>query len=170
MKFALTRQQMFSGVGYRTPTIQRIRLGADQEGRLTAISHDVIEQTAKTKEFAEQAAVPTRTMYATESRRTTHRLAALDVPVPSFMRAPGEAPGMFALESAMDEMAISCGLDPVEFRIRNEPEIDAETGLPYLQSQPHCLPARRSAPLRLGWPRTAPARPDRKAAGTSAPE
>src|SRR5258708_9906110 len=145
-KFALTRQQMFSGVGYRTPTIQRIRLGAGQDGRFTAISHDVIEQTAKTKEFAEQAAVPTRTMYATRTRRTTHRLAALDVPVPSWIRAPGEAPRMFALESAMDEMAIRCGLDPVEFRIRNDAEIDAEAGLPYSsRNLVACLPegARR---------------------------
>lgn len=149
VKFALTRQQMFSGVGYRTPTIQRIRLGADQDGRLTAISHDVIEQTAKTKEFAEQAAVPTRMMYATKSRRTTHRLAALDVPVPSWMRAPGEAPGMFALESAMDEMAISCGVDPVEFRIRNEPEIDAETGLPY--SSRNLVACLLEGARRFGW-------------------
>jgi len=149
VKFALTRQQMFSGVGYRTPTIQRIRLGADQDCRLTAIAHDVIEQTAKTKEFAEQAAVPTRMMYATQSRRTTHRLAALDVPVPSWMRAPGEAPGMFALESAMDEMAISCGLDPVEFRIRNEPEIDAETGLPY--SSRNLVACLLEGARRFGW-------------------
>jgi xanthine dehydrogenase YagR molybdenum-binding subunit len=149
VKFALTRQQMFSGVGYRTPTIQRIRLGAGQDGRLTAICHDVIEQTAKIKEFAEQAAVPTRTMYATRSRRTTHRLAALDVPVPSWMRAPGEAPGMFALESAMDEMAIRCGLDPVEFRIRNEPEIDSETGLPY--SSRNLVACLREGARRFGW-------------------
>jgi xanthine dehydrogenase YagR molybdenum-binding subunit len=149
VKFALTRQQMFSGVGYRTPTIQRIRLGADHDGRLTATCHDVIAQTAKTKEFAEQAAVPTRTMYATQSRRTTHRLAALDVPVPSWMRAPGDAPGMFALESAMDEMAISCGLDPVEFRIRNEPEIDGETGLPY--SSRNLVACLLEGARRFGW-------------------
>jgi xanthine dehydrogenase YagR molybdenum-binding subunit len=149
VKFALTRQQMFSGVGYRTPTIQRIRMGAGPDGRLTATSHDVIEQTAKTKEFAEQTAVATRTMYATRSRRTTHRLAALDVPVPSWMRAPGEAPGMYALESAMDEMAIRCGLDPVEFRIRNEPEIDAETGLPY--SSRNLVACLREGARRFGW-------------------
>ena len=149
VKFALTRQQMFSGVGYRTPTIQRIRLGATRDGRLTATCHDVIEQTAKTKEFAEQAAVPTRTMYATQSRRTTHRLAALDVPVPSWMRAPGEAPGMFALESAMDEMAINCGLDPIEFRIRNEPAFDGATGLPY--SSRNLVACLREGARRFGW-------------------
>jgi xanthine dehydrogenase YagR molybdenum-binding subunit len=149
VKFALTRQQMFSGVGYRTPTIQRIRLGASQDGHLLATCHDVIEQTAKTKEFAEQTAVATRTMYTTQSRRTTHRLAALDVPVPSWMRAPGEAPGMFALESAMDEMAIRCGLDPIEFRIRNEPAVDAETGLPY--SSRNLVACLREGARRFGW-------------------
>jgi xanthine dehydrogenase YagR molybdenum-binding subunit len=170
VKFALTRQQMFSGVGYRTPTIQRIRLGADHDGRLTATSHDVIEQTAKTKEFAENTAVATRTMYATQSRRTTHRLAALDVPVPSWMRAPGEAPGMFALESAMDEMAIKCGLDPVEFRIRNEPEIDAETGLPY--STRNLVACLREGARRFGWagrdPRPGVRREGRWLTGTGA--
>jgi xanthine dehydrogenase YagR molybdenum-binding subunit len=149
VKFALTRQQMFSCVGYRTPTIQRIRLGADEDGRLTAISHEVVEQTAKIKEFAEQTAIATRTMYATGSRRTTHRLAALDVPVPSWMRAPGECPGMYALEAAMDEMAIKCNLDPVEFRIRNEPEIDAETGLPY--SSRNLVACLREGARRFGW-------------------
>ena len=149
IKFALTRQQMFSCVGYRTPTVQRIRLGADEEGHLTATSHDVIEQTSKIKEFAEQTAYATRTMYATESRRTTHRLAPLDVSVPSWMRAPGEAPGMYALEAAMDEMAIKCGLDPIEFRIRNEPELDAETGLPY--SSRNLVACLREGAKRFGW-------------------
>jgi xanthine dehydrogenase YagR molybdenum-binding subunit len=154
VKFALTRQQMFAGVGYRTPTIQRIRLGAGQDGHLTATSHDVIEQTAKIKEFAENTAVATRTMYATQSRTTTHRLAALDVPVPTWMRAPGDAPGMFALESAMDEMAIKCGLDPVEFRIRNEPELDAETGLPY--SSRNLVACLLEGARRFGWGRRDP--------------
>lgn len=149
VKFALTRQQMFSCVGYRTPTIQRVRLAADRDGHLAAISHDVVEQTAKIKEFAEQTAVATRTMYATRSRRTTHRLAALDAPVPSWMRAPGEAPGMYALEAAMDEMAIACNLDPIEFRIRNEPAFDAESGLPY--SSRNLVACLREGAKRFGW-------------------
>jgi xanthine dehydrogenase YagR molybdenum-binding subunit len=149
VKFALTRQQMFSGVGYRTPTIQRIRLGAGEDGLLTAISHDVVEQSAKIKEFSEQSGYATRMMYATETRRTTHRLAALDVPVPSWMRAPGEAPGMYALEAAMDEMAIACNLDPIEFRIRNEPEVDADTGLPY--SSRNLVACLREGAERFGW-------------------
>jgi xanthine dehydrogenase YagR molybdenum-binding subunit len=149
VSFALTRQQMFSLVGYRTPTIQRIRLGAGTDGRLTVITHDVIEQTSRFKEFAEQTAVPTRSMYAAPNRRTSHRLAALDVPVPTWMRAPGECPGMYALECAMDEMAIACGLDPIEFRVRNEPDVDPETGLPF--SSRNLVRCLREGADRFGW-------------------
>jgi len=149
VKLALTRQQMFCNVGYRTPTVQRIRLGADSGGRLTAIAHDVVEQTSRIKEFAEQTAVVTRMMYAAPNRRTTHRLVAMDVPVPTIMRAPGEAPGMFALESAMDEMAIACGLDPIEFRVRNEPTVDPESGLPF--SRRNLVTCLREGARRFGW-------------------
>ena len=149
VKLALTRQQMFSLVGYRPPTIQRIQLGADDGGRLTAIAHDVVQQTAKVKGYAEQVAVCSRVMYAAANRRITHRLAALDVPVPTIMRAPGEASGMFALESAMDEMALACGLDPIEFRIRNEPEVHPESGLPF--SSRHLVACLREGARRFGW-------------------
>jgi xanthine dehydrogenase YagR molybdenum-binding subunit len=131
VKLALTRQQMFDLSGYRTPTIQRIRLGSDAHGRLSAIGHDVVEQTSTVREFAEQTAVSTRVMYAAPNRRTSHRLAALDVPTPSWMRAPGECPGMFALESAIDELADACGVDPVELRRRNEPDVHPESGKPF---------------------------------------
>ena len=93
VKLAVTRRQMFSLTGYRTPTIQRLRLGATADGDLTAISHEVCEQTSTMREFAEQTAVATRHLYAAPNRRTTHRLVALDVPTPSWMRAPGETPG-----------------------------------------------------------------------------
>jgi xanthine dehydrogenase YagR molybdenum-binding subunit len=157
VKLALTRQQMFALVGYRTPTIQRIRLGADSTGQLTAIAHEVIEQTATIHEFAEQTAVATRMMYAAPNRRTTHRLARLDVPVPTIMRAPGECPGMFALESAMDELAIACKLDPIELRIRNEPAVDPETGHPF--SSRGLLACLRAGVQRFGWqPRNPEAR------------
>src|SRR5258708_276244 len=149
VKLALTRQQMFSLVGYRTPTIQRIRLGADRDGRLTAIAHDVVEQTATIHEFAEQTAVPTRMMYAGPNHHTTHRLARLDMPVPTWMRAPGECPGMLALESAMDELAIACGLDPIELRLRNEPAVDPETGRPF--SSRNLVACLREGAQRFSW-------------------
>jgi xanthine dehydrogenase YagR molybdenum-binding subunit len=149
VKLALTRQQMFTQVGYRAPSSQRIRLGADADGRLTAIAHDVVQPTAKIKEFVEQTAVATRMMYAAPNRRTTHRVAALDVPAPNQVRGPGDTPGMFALESAMDEMALACGMDPIEFRIRNEPEVDPESGLPF--SSRHLVRCLRDGAGRFGW-------------------
>jgi xanthine dehydrogenase YagR molybdenum-binding subunit len=149
VKLALTRQQMFALAGYSTPTIQRMRLGAKRDGQLTAIAHEVVEQIARIHEFAEPTAVPTRVMYAAPNRRTTHRLARLDVPANSWMRAPGECPGMFALESAMDELALACGLDPIELRLRNEPAVDPETGLPF--SSRGLVACLREGAQRFGW-------------------
>jgi xanthine dehydrogenase YagR molybdenum-binding subunit len=149
VKVAVTRQQMFATVGYRTPTIQRLRLGASADGVLDAISHEVVEQTSTVREFAEQTAVVTRLMYAAPHRLTTHRVAALDVPTPSWMRAPGECPGMYALESAMDELAIACAVDPVELRIRNEPETEPETGKQF--SSRNVVACLREGAERFGW-------------------
>jgi xanthine dehydrogenase YagR molybdenum-binding subunit len=155
VKLAATRQQMFSLTGSRTPTLQRLRLGAERNGRLSAICHDVIEQTSTVQEFAEQTAVCTRMMYAAPHRRTSHRLAALDVPTPSWMRAPGECPGMFALESAIDELSVACGVDPIELRIRNEPEIDPESGHPF--SSRNLVACLREGAGRFGWDKRDPA-------------
>ncbi|MFR9673494.1 xanthine dehydrogenase family protein molybdopterin-binding subunit [Streptomyces sp. TR02-1] len=149
VKLALTRQQMFSLTGHRTPTVQRLRLGSDADGRLTAIEHEAVEHTSRIKEFAEQTATGTRMMYAAPNRRTSHRLAALDVPVPSWMRAPGECPGIFALECAMDELAVACGLDPIELRVRNEPAEDPETGRPW--SGRRLVECLREGARRFGW-------------------
>ncbi|GGQ29808.1 xanthine dehydrogenase family protein molybdopterin-binding subunit [Streptosporangium pseudovulgare] len=149
VKLAVTRQQMFAVTGYRTPTIQRVRLGADTGGRLTAIVHEAFEQSSRLREFAEQTTTPTRVMYAAPDRRTAHRLVRLDVPTPAWMRAPGEAPGMFALESAMDELAVACGIDPVELRIRNEPAAEPESGLPF--SSRNLVACLREGARRFGW-------------------
>jgi xanthine dehydrogenase YagR molybdenum-binding subunit len=149
VKLAVTRQQMFAITGYRTPTIQRLRLGADADGRLTAISHEVFEQSSTLREFAEQTAVATRKMYAGSNRRTRHRLARLDVPTPTWMRAPGETPGMYALECAMDELALAAGVDPVDLRIRNEPEVGPESGLPF--SSRNLVACLREGAERFGW-------------------
>ena len=149
VRLALTRQQMFSLAGYRTPTIQKMQLAADSDGHLSAIAIDVVEQTSRIKEFAEQTGVPTRVMYAAPNRRTTHRLASLDVPVPSWMRAPGECPGMFGPEVALDELAEQLGLDPIELRIRNEPEVDPESGSPW--SSRNLIACLREGAERFGW-------------------
>jgi xanthine dehydrogenase YagR molybdenum-binding subunit len=149
VKLAITRQQMFAFVGYRTPTIQHVALGADADGRLVAITHDAISQSSRAREFTEQTAVATRIMYAAPHRRTTHRLARLDVPQPSWMRAPGECPGMFALESAMDELAFAAGIDPLELRILNEPERDPEKDIPF--SSRGLVACLREGAQRFGW-------------------
>ncbi|QGK71584.1 molybdopterin-dependent oxidoreductase [Allosaccharopolyspora coralli] len=149
VKFALTRQQMFPLAGHRTPTLQRMRLASDGDGRLTALAHDVVEHTSRIKEFAEQTAVCSRNMYATPNRSTSHRLAPLDVPVPSWMRAPGECPGMFAAEVAMDELATEVGVDPIELRLRNEPDTDPETGLPF--SSRNLAACLQQGAERFGW-------------------
>jgi xanthine dehydrogenase YagR molybdenum-binding subunit len=156
VKVALTRQQLFAMVGYRTPTIQRVRLGANAAGELTAIAHEVVEQSSTLKEFAEQTATPTRVMYAAPNRLTSHRLARLDVPTPSWMRAPGETPGMYALESAMDELAVACGVDPVELRVRNEPAVDPESGKAW--SSRNLVACLREGAERFGWTRAREAR------------
>jgi xanthine dehydrogenase YagR molybdenum-binding subunit len=163
VKLALTRQQMFTLAGHRTPTIQHFRLGADRDGRLTAIIHEVTEQTSRFKEFAEQTATATRIMYAAPNRRTRHRLAALDVPKPSWMRAPGETPGMFAGEVAMDELAVACALDPIELRARNEPERDPESGKPW--GNRHLIECLREGGHRFGWSARDP-KPRQRAKGS----
>ncbi|MBE1530919.1 xanthine dehydrogenase family protein molybdopterin-binding subunit [Actinomadura algeriensis] len=168
VKFAVTRQQMFATTGYRTPTVQRMRLGAGADGRLNAIGHEVFVQTSTVREFTEQAATPTRTMYRAEHRRTSHRVVPLDVPTPSWMRAPGECPGMYALESAMDELAVAAGVDPVELRLRNDTDTDPESGLPF--SSRNLAACLREGAERFGWdhrdPATGVRRVGRKLLGT----
>ncbi|MEV4822094.1 xanthine dehydrogenase family protein molybdopterin-binding subunit [Micromonospora sp. NPDC049274] len=149
VKLALTRQQLFGPIGYRTPSIQRVRLAADADGRLTAVCHDAISQTSTIREFAEQIAVYTRSMYAAPHRRTTHRLVRLDVPTPFWMRAPGECPGAYALESAMDELAIAAGVDPVDLRIRNDAAVDPDQGRPFTSR--NLVACLREGAQRFGW-------------------
>ncbi len=149
VKLAVTRQQMFALTGYRTQTVSHLRIGAEPDGRILALDHATVSQSSAIKEYAEQTAAAARMMYAGEHRRTSHRIAALDVAVPSWMRAPGEMPGMFALEVALDELAEATGVDPVELRERNEPETDPETGKPWGNRRlVECL--QRGADL-FGW-------------------
>ncbi len=155
VKFAVPRQQMFATTGYRTPTIQRMRLGSDENGRLNAVLHEVFEQSSTVKEFAEQTATPTRVMYQAPHRRTSHRLVRLDVPTPSWMRAPGETPGMYALESAMDELAAAAGIDPVELRVRNDTDREPGSGLPF--SSRNLVACLREGADRFGWDHRDPA-------------
>src|SRR5437879_5176286 len=149
VKIALTRQQIFHVTTHRSNTIQRVRLGADREGRILAISHDVFSGNLSSEQTYEGAALQTRTLYAGANRLTRHRLAPLDIPVASSMRAPGESVGLMALEYAMDELAEKLNLDPLELRIRNEPSEDPEKHIPY--SSRHLIACMQEGARRFGW-------------------
>lgn len=149
VKLALPRRELPAVVGHRAPTVQRVRLGAEFDGTVTSLAHEIITHTSTVKEFVEQAAVPARTMYSSGHSRTVHRVAALDVPSPSWMRAPGEAPGMYALESAMDELAVALGIDPVDLRLRNDPAYEPDSGRPFSsRGLAACL---EEGAARFGW-------------------
>ncbi|MEV2213460.1 xanthine dehydrogenase family protein molybdopterin-binding subunit [Streptomyces sp. NPDC050997] len=149
VRVVMTRRQMFSLAGYRSPTRQRLRLGADADGRLRALEHQSLSATSTVHEFIESGAGPARTMYDADAHHTGNKLVRLDVPTPTFMRAPGEAPGSFALESAIDELAEKCGLDPIELRVRNEPDRGPVSGLPF--SGRNLIACFREGARRFGW-------------------
>ncbi|MER6735694.1 xanthine dehydrogenase family protein molybdopterin-binding subunit, partial [Streptomyces puniciscabiei] len=149
VRVVLTRRQMFSLAGYRSPTIQRVRLGADAEGRLRALEHSSLSLTSTVHEFVEPSAGVARVMYDADAHHTANRVVRLDVPTPTFMRAPGEAPGSFALEAALDELAEKCDIDPVELRLRNDPERGPVSGLPFAgRNVAACF---REGARRFGW-------------------
>ncbi|MEU9985134.1 xanthine dehydrogenase family protein molybdopterin-binding subunit [Streptomyces sp. NPDC050856] len=149
VKIALPRRELAAVVGHRAPTVQRLRLGARPDGTLISVSHEVTTYTSRVKEFVEQAAVPTRVMYGSPHSLTAHHVVRLDVPSPSWMRAPGEAPGMYALESAMDELADALGMDPIELRAVNDPDTEPDSGLPF--SSRHLVECLREGADRFGW-------------------
>lgn len=162
VKLALPRRQLAAVVGHRSPTVQRVRLGAERDGRLTSVIHEVTSHTSRVKEFVETAAAATRVMYPSPHARTTHRVVPLDVPSPSWMRAPGEAPGMYALESAMDELAVALGIDPVELRLRNDTQKEPDSSKPF--SSRHLTECLREGARRFGWSERDP-RPRSRAEG-----
>ncbi|MFC8285923.1 xanthine dehydrogenase family protein molybdopterin-binding subunit [Streptomyces cyaneofuscatus] len=149
VRVVMTRRQTFSLAGYRSPTTQRVRLGADPDGRLRALEHRSLNQTSTVYEFVEPSAGVARVMYDADAHRTANHVVRLDVPSPTWMRAPGEAPGSFAIESALDELAERAGLDPVELRLRNEPEVGPVSGLPF--STHNLAACLREGARRFGW-------------------
>lgn len=151
VKVALQRPLMMNNTTHRPATIQRIRIGALPDGRITAIAHEGWSGDLPGGQ-AETAVNQTRLLYAGANRLTTTRLAVLDLPEGNAMRAPGEAPGLMALEIAIDEMAEKLGMDPVAFRIANDTQVDPEKpGRPYSQRQlVQCL---RLGAERFGWER-----------------
>lgn len=168
VRVVMTRRQTFSLAGYRSPTAQRVRLGADPDGRLRALEHRSLNQTSTVYEFVEPSAGVARVMYDADAHRTANHVVRLDVPSPTWMRAPGEAPGSFAIEAALDELAERTGLDPIELRLRNEPEAGPVSGLPF--SSRNLAACFREGARRFGWadrdPRPGIRRDGRRLLGT----
>jgi xanthine dehydrogenase YagR molybdenum-binding subunit len=131
VKLSLDRNQMFGPVGQRPITEQRFRLGAMDDGRLMASSHDTIAWTSMIEDWIEPCGIVTRMMYESPNQETSHRLARMNLGTPTFMRAPGEATGTFALESAMDELACELNMDPLALRLKNYTERDPGKELPW---------------------------------------
>jgi xanthine dehydrogenase YagR molybdenum-binding subunit len=150
----LSRRGVFNIVGGRTPSEQRVALGADKTGKLTSLIHTGLTATSKTNEFAEQFTFPARHLYATENLFLLQKLTHLDTVANTFMRAPGESIGTFALESALDELAYALDMDPVELRLRNDPEKDPAKGTEF--SSRHFKEAYRLGAEKFGWQNRAP--------------
>ena len=130
VRLVLTRQQMY-GLGYRPATIERVALGAKADGTLDAITHEAIAVTSQFEEFSRNDTGWAALLYKSANAKYVHRLARLDVPTSSDMRAPGAATGVYALESAMDELAVALKLDPVELRLRCYSDRDQNEDIPY---------------------------------------
>jgi xanthine dehydrogenase YagR molybdenum-binding subunit len=154
VKLALTRRQMFGPVGGRPHTVQHVTLGATRDGTLTAVRHDCTASTSTIEEWLEPAALVTRILYDCPNEETSHNLVRLNVGTPTFMRAPGEASGTFALESALDELAYALEMDPIALRLKNYAEADPESGKPWSsKSLRECYALGAE---RFGWSRRAP--------------
>jgi xanthine dehydrogenase YagR molybdenum-binding subunit len=131
VKLAVTRPQTFTAYGGRPATRQSLRIGATREGQLLAIDHQGVNETAADATFVETLGVVTSMMYAVPNFRSRQRIVPVNTVLPGAFRAPGKNPSAFALECAMDELAVELGMDPVELRLRNEPDVDPETGKPW---------------------------------------
>jgi xanthine dehydrogenase YagR molybdenum-binding subunit len=149
VKLVLTREQMFTSCGRRSSTRQRLRVGASRDGRLQAVLHDVLSESSRVGTFVEAAGGVTTMLFAVPNIAVTHRVARLDVPTPTAMRAPGEAPGSYALGSALDELAYACGLDPLDVLRRNHATVDLSNGLPF--SSKHLLECYERGAEAFGW-------------------
>jgi xanthine dehydrogenase YagR molybdenum-binding subunit len=159
VRVALDRPQSADLTTYRSPSRQRLRLGAMPDGRITALIHETTSQTSRLVQYADQTVTQSRGLYDVPDVRTTTSTVPLDVATPGWVRAPGEAPGMFALESAIDELATHLAIDPIELRVRNEPAVDPETGNPY--SSRRLVSCLRTGAEMFGWAERFAGGPDR---------
>jgi xanthine dehydrogenase YagR molybdenum-binding subunit len=149
VKIVLTRRQMFGPVGARPFTTQHFEIGAMRNGSLCAMRHTTTSSTSKIEEWVEASTLATRILYAVPNQQTSQHLVKLNTGTPTFNRAPGEASGTYALESAMDELAAQLGMDPLEFRLRNYAEEDPEEEKPW--SSKSLRECYETAADRFGW-------------------
>jgi xanthine dehydrogenase YagR molybdenum-binding subunit len=151
VKLVLRREQMYGPVGHRAPTRQTLRLGVDQDGKLIAIDHRTRTMSSTFDDFFEPASDASHTPYASAAIATSHEAVRADIGTPMFMRAPGEATGSIALESAIDEMAEACGVDPLAFRLKNYAEVEPISGKSF--SSKALRECYRQGAERFGWER-----------------
>lgn len=154
VKVAMTRPQVFNITTHRSASEQRVRLGADRQGRLTAYGQDALVQSARFDTFTEPVSLAARSLYAAPNRLTRHRRAGLDLSRSDSMRGPGDAIGLLALECAMDELAETLVLDPVELRLRNDTQLEPEQHKPF--SSRHLAECLREGAARFGWDKRVP--------------
>jgi xanthine dehydrogenase YagR molybdenum-binding subunit len=154
VKVSYTRRQMFTGHGYRPYTWQKIALGAEANGKLTAIIHESVNNTSTFEDYADNTTNFTRTIYACPNIDTPGKVVKTDLPTPFAMRAPGAVSGMFALESALDELAYKLKIDPLELRLINYSEKDPESGKPW--SSKALRECYKIASEKFGWSKRNP--------------
>lgn len=155
VKLELMRRQLYSSIGFRPRTLQRVRLGAERDGTLAAIIQDVVAETSTYEEYAEITAEPPRVVYTCPNVLTRYHLKKLNSNTPCAMRAPGTVSGMMAHEMAMDELAEALGMDPIALRLHNHAERDQDKNLPW--SSKKLRECYAMAAERFGWSRRDPA-------------
>ncbi len=154
VRIVLSREGVYRIVGGRTTTEQRVAIGADADGRIQSLIHTGTAAMTAHNNCPEQFTFPARHLYATESYKIGQQVGDMDMLANTFMRAPGESIGTFALECTVDELAEQMGIDPIEFRVRNEPEKDPTQGKPF--SSRNLVQAYRSGAERFGWDKRNP--------------
>jgi xanthine dehydrogenase YagR molybdenum-binding subunit len=154
VKVVLSREQVFTATANRAATIQKVALGAAADGSLIAIRHDSWSSTPMDRSFVEPTSHSTREYYAAQNLAISQKMVPLNIPPTTFMRAPGEAPGSFALESAIDELAVALNIDPIELRMKNDST--APLGKDLLWSGKHLDECFRIGAARFGWANRTP--------------
>ena len=154
VKVAVPRALMFTTVGHRPTFRQKIRIGATREGKLVALNNEILQSTSQVEEYLEDCVEPTALLYSCPNVSAAQRQVALNVGTPTPMRGPGRTPALFAIESALDELAIKLNIDPIEIRLRNHAEKDESSGRPW--SSKHLREAYQTGAERFGWSKRDP--------------